>query len=383
MEQKIKSIKGFFGYKLSENPYKRNVGKTYTFKATANGISVYRQGAMVAENLESISCDEDLSFCFGYKDGRKICFDPINKREFDTAFCSSWKPNMIIATDGTRYMVSNNIIHAKPYLEKAVVEDGKINVNGGYHLIEDGSKISLSKEDGVIMLKKFTTDRNAKFSYSSQPYGSALNSFFTIKDDGKTRLINTRTEKQFFETKGENNVSCNSVDYGKTYAILDKAPDSLVTDVYILDKNDKVVKSLKVTGLGVFVAHNKEENFSYIGFSTSNPTDISYLDLDGNNITQKMLELQEKHKQKVKNDSINEERERRKAQENAQRKSAERNEKTNMLMGASLLGSMPATGTAVIINTAIARQKRKHNEELKSNENLENENKNNSTLGNE
>ena len=73
MDFGFNSVKGLFGYKLSDKPSKEIAGKIYKFTATPNGISVYRNGELVADEIEQINYNEDAHFCIGFKKGRKIC----------------------------------------------------------------------------------------------------------------------------------------------------------------------------------------------------------------------------------------------------------------------------------------------------------------------
>lgn len=361
MDYGFNSVKGLFGYKLSDKPSKEITGKIYKFTATPNGISVYRNGELVADEIEHISYNEDSRFCIGLKNGRKICFDAVNQREFGVIHCSDWRPEYIITTEGDFYPIRNDIIFATPTPEKVVIENGKVDINGGLHLVESGNgNISLANRDGVVVLKDFTTDRNAKFNYTSPSYGSARKAFYTVKESDKTKLIDASSEEVFFETSRENTVVHDDIETGKTYAILDQYPERKLTVVHVFDKKGKELQTVEVPGYAKYVTYEKDAKFLYIGYMTKESNDMFYIDFDGNDVTKTIKDLAVKRNREFEVQLAKERAEREAARIREHNERARNRENANMLMGASLMGlGMPSTGATVMAVTAIQRHKRK------------------------
>ena len=373
--------KGLFGYKLSsaddeyKKPSKKMTGEVYDVKPTENGISVYKNGVLIADGLEIISHDAESNFFIGHKNGAKICFDPINNREFDVVYCSDWRPGFVISADADFYKIKGNTIFAEPCPEKVIIENGNVNINGGLHLVEGENKmISLADHDGEIVLNNFTTDRNAKFYSCSPSYGSVLGTYYVVKDAASTRLIDKRTQKVFFETEVGNRVKHSDVEIGKTFAIIDQSADLTSSVVHVYDKKGNELNTINVPGIVQYVTFEVGEKFPYIGYYVSDHTDIKNIDFEGNDITKKIHDINEQRRIKYQKELRQIEAKRKAAEQEEYEKMAEARERTNMLMGASLMGlGMPATGASVMATTAIQRNNRLRKQENKNNSNeLEN-----------
>lgn len=377
--------KGLFGFKLSsadaeyKKPNKKMTGEIYEVKPTESGISVYKKGVLVADGLEMISHDAEANFFIGHKNGAKICFDPINDREFEVAYCSSWRPQFIISADADFYKIKGDIIFAEPCPEKVIIENGKVDINGGLHLVEgENERISLADFEGEIVLQNFTDDRNAKFYSTSPSYGSVLGTYYTVKDSASSRLIDKKTQKVFFEAESGHQLKHDDVEVGKTFAIIDQDPDSKTAVVHIYDKNGNELNIVNVPGHVQYVTYEASEKLSHIGYYVDEQSSIRNIDFNGNDITKKIQELNKQRDRKYRK-QIEEERARREEQERVEdSRRANSRERTNMLMGASLMGlGMPSVGATVIATTAIARHNRKeeeHKDKLKKsqeNHNLE------------
>ena len=109
MEINFSSKKGLFGYKLESDrtDYKKlsrlATGKTYSVKATESGISIYKNGELVAEGLDRIKHQDDKTFFIGFKGDQKFLFDQVNEREMAIAHGYKWGPSFIVALDGTTF----------------------------------------------------------------------------------------------------------------------------------------------------------------------------------------------------------------------------------------------------------------------------------------
>ena len=209
-------------------------------------------------------------------------------------------------------------------------------------------------------MKDFTTDRTAKFNYTSPSYGSARKAFYTVKESDKTKLIDASSEEVFFETSRENTVVHDDIETGKTYAILDQYPERKLTVVHVFDKKGKELQTVEVPGYAKYVTYEKDAKFLYIGYMTKESNDMFYIDFDGNDVTKTIKDLAVKRNREFEVQLARDRAEREAARIREHNERAQNRENANMLMGASLMGlGMPTTGATVMAVTAIQRHKRK------------------------
>lgn len=365
--------KGLIGYKLSSDdesykkPNKKMTGNTYALDISSQGIMVYRGAELVGDGIEFISHDQNQGFFVGKKGEISICFDPINAREFEIAYCAEFRPDFIVASDGTTYNVEQGIIFAEPHPEKTVVENGKVEINGGIHLTENpNGKLNLTDRHGCLLLDSCTTDRNAKFSYSSVENPSKLDGFYQVTEFEKRKLISEKTGKVFYETDASHIVSHHDAERGVCSMIVDYDPEAKTSVVSLFEKKNVVSQIINVSGRACRVRIDPETNEPVIQYATTEDTGYhhcNFVTLKGEDVTQKIRKQiddeWEHYRREGEKASIEAKRKEQEENERENDDAARRHETTNIMMGASLMGlGMPATGATVIAASSIARYKR-------------------------
>lgn len=364
------SRKGLFGHKVVstsevdsyKKPNKNMLGKVYEIKATERGLSVFRNGQLVAEGLESLNHREEYSFFVGKKGPESICFDKINEREIPLIYGDVYFPTFMIATDGSVYSTKDGKVSKSPRPAKAVVVDGDVYINGGLHLVEgEGEKFSLSDRYGEIVLSNFTADRTARFDYTKTDYGSKIDSYYTVVEAGRKRLFSEQTQEVIYETSADHTVKHFDGANKKFTIIADYDESKNTTLVSYITEKGKVAQTFTIAG--------KVQHASRIDSKTKEPViahyknkggDLEYITLDGRDVSDRIKAQVNKEW----NDFKKQEAEREFAEETRRREEfnelADHHEKANIMMGASLMGlGMPATGSTVIATTMISRAKRK------------------------
>ena len=377
MEINFSSKKGLFGYRLESDraDYKKlsrlATGKIYSVKATESGISVYRNGELVAEGLDRIKHQDDKTFFIGFKGEQKFIFDQVNEREMAIAHGYEWGPSFVVALDGTTYSVKNGVVFAEPRQEKTVVADnGEVSEYVGYHFTEsEGGTIDLRDTDGKVVVKAATIDRNAKIMYNTAYNESKyISPFFQVRETERIKLINEKTGKVFYETDASHKISTNGGEKNSCAAIVDYDPASQISRINVFDKKDTISRIVEVPGWASYITIDKETDERVVKHLKPGATgyDHSYTTFSGVDVTQKIQKQIDDEweyyrrlgAERSREIQARREREEQKAMEEAD-EAARSHETANILMGASLMGlGMPATGSTVIATTMIARHKR-------------------------
>lgn len=378
MEVKFYPKKGLIGYKL-ESDYdgykklaKNATGKVYSVKATEKGISIFKNGELVAEDLDYIKHQDDKSFFVGFKGDKKFLFDWVNEREMEIVHGHGWGPSFVVAPDGTTYSVKNGVVFAEPRAEKTVISDkGEVSEYFGAHFTygEDG-EINLIDEDGKVMKKAVTTDKNATIGFNSASGESNfISAHYIIKEAGAKKLMRLNGEF-FYETDLSHSVSTYGSDQNKCAILVDYDPKTKTSVVNIFEKKNEISKKVEISGYAKYIRTDKETGEYIVERASSEETrfnDRQFVTLSGQDVTQKIQKqiddeweyyrrLGEQRSREIRAQKQKEEE--REAARDAD-ESARSHETGNILMGASLMGlGMPATGATVIATTMIARHKR-------------------------
>lgn len=378
MEVNFSAKKGLFGYKL-ESDYeeckklsKLATGKVYSVKATENGISVFKNGRLVAEGLDRIKHQDEKTFFVGFKGDKKLLFDQVNEREMEIAHGHGWGPSFIVTPDGTTYSVKNGVVFAEPRAEKTVVSDkGEVAEYFGDHFTYDeNGEINLIDKNGNCIKKAVTADKNATLSFSSASNGAKfISAYYIIKETGAKKLMRLNGEF-FYETDPSHSVLTYGNDKANCAILVDYDPKTKTSVVNFFEKKDEITRKAEISGYANYIRTDKETGEYIIECAPSEEEKFNkrkFVTLSGQDVTQKIQKqiddeweyyrrLGEQRSREIRAQKQKE------AEIEAAREadeSARNHETTNILMGASLMGlGMPATGATVIATTMIARHKR-------------------------